>query len=220
MEQILKPEEFLKVISSFITETNDGLAIVDIKKPFIPIVYVNKGFSLITGYSIDDVLGKNFCFLLGQPFQDGCKNKILKSVETKRPFSIECKYLKKDNNLRDALLSFTPVQSNQNDIEYVFIILEDNTDRKLQIEERAKIQAFKVAINSVNDIVFNYMNYLKLFHNNLLQINGELNNYKLQGIMIEFNIEFRKTFETLKKISELSSFKTKKLTEDFEIIDI
>ena len=219
MKQILKPEEFLKVISSFLSQSNDGLAILDVNEPSFPIVYVNNGFSRITGYSADEVIGESLCLILNKNFEDNyCKN-ILKFLENPEPFSIESKYLKKDDNIRDALISFTPVKSAQNEIEYCFLIFEDITDKKIQIENRAKMQALRVVIDSVNDIVFNYMNYLKLFHDNLLQINGELNNNKLQEIMMEFDREFRKTFEALVKISGLSSFKTKRLSKDFEILD-
>lgn len=64
------------------------------------------------------------------------------------------------------------------------------------------------------------MNYLKLFHDRMLEINGELNNNILQEIMIEYEKEFRQTFNALVKISDLSIFKTKFLSKDFEILEI
>lgn len=220
MKQNLNPEEFLKIIALFLSETNDGFAILNMRDPSFPIVYVNKGFSVITGYSAEEVIGKNICFILNNNSEGNCHKKILKALENPVSFSIDSKYLNKDGNIRDALISFTPLQPVEDRIEYVFLIFKDITDKKIQIEERASLNAFRVTIDSVNDILFNYMNYLKLLHDDLLTINGELNSAILQEKMNEFDIEFRKTFDALIKLSDLSSFKTKRLSDDFEILEI
>lgn len=136
MRQILNPEEFLRIVSAYLTETSDGLAILNITRPSFPIVYINKGFSLITGYSVDEVIGESLCFVLGQNLEGDCHKNILKFLEKPEPFSIETQYLKKDNNIRDALISSTPVRGVKDKIENVVLVLEDITEKKYILKKK------------------------------------------------------------------------------------
>ena len=41
----------------------EGITIADAEQPDRPLIYVNKGFELLTGYTADSVLGSNCRFL-------------------------------------------------------------------------------------------------------------------------------------------------------------
>jgi len=43
----------------------EGITIVDARLPDTPLIYVNAGFERLTGYSADEVLGRNCRFLQG-----------------------------------------------------------------------------------------------------------------------------------------------------------
>ncbi|MFA3783427.1 PAS domain S-box protein [Melioribacteraceae bacterium 4301-Me] len=220
MEQILKPEEFLKVIASFLTETHSGLAIIDVKHSLFPFVYVNRGFSKITGYASNEIIGREFGFFLDIRTRNNLITKITAILEKPESFSIDTKIVSKGGKIIDALILFTPVVSYPKDIEHIFLIVDDITDKKARIANEASLKTFKVTIESVNDIVFNYMNYLKVFRDDLLEVNGQINHKRIEELIAEYDVQYRNTFMALTKFESLTSFKTKSLTDDLEIFDL
>ena len=51
---------------------NDGVTVADCSLPDMPLIYVNRAFETLTGYSAQEALGKNCRFLhAGDPEQDG-----------------------------------------------------------------------------------------------------------------------------------------------------
>ena len=44
----------------------EGITIADASRPDMPLIYVNRAFARITGYSVADAIGKNCRFLQGE----------------------------------------------------------------------------------------------------------------------------------------------------------
>ncbi|MCF6270850.1 MAG: PAS domain-containing protein [Melioribacteraceae bacterium] len=220
MEKTLTPEDFLLVISSFFNETKEGVIILDVTQLSFPIVYINKGFCDTTGYSINDVLGKDLSVIFDTHSKDNSYNDHIKNIENPKSFSFISQIVKKDRSIFEAFVSGTPVPSYNKNIEYIFLIIDDISDKKKYIEEKASLKALRVVINTINDVLFNYMNYLKLFQDELVEINDVLNDQQLKKLTKEYKEEYSQIFNALTKFSDLSSFKTKTLSEGFEILDV
>ena len=48
-----------------LAETAVGVTLADVRDPELPLVYVNEAFTRLTGYTSDEVLGRNCRFLQG-----------------------------------------------------------------------------------------------------------------------------------------------------------
>ncbi|GAE36911.1 PAS domain-containing protein [Halalkalibacter akibai] len=75
-----------------------GVLITDIRKKNNPIMYVNKGFEQITGYTQSEVLGKNCNLLQGKDTSDLEINKIKQAIEQEKRINTEILKLPKRPN--------------------------------------------------------------------------------------------------------------------------
>ncbi len=63
---MLPPAEISsELLAQAVDQSLDGITISDALQPDMPLIYVNAGFEKMTGYSADEVLGKNCRFLQG-----------------------------------------------------------------------------------------------------------------------------------------------------------
>ena len=56
-------EEALRLRERAVTATHNGIIVTDATAEDYPIIYVNRGFERITGYSSEEVVGRNARFL-------------------------------------------------------------------------------------------------------------------------------------------------------------
>src|SRR5579864_3564486 len=66
-----------------------GITIADATQPDFPILYVNRAFEKITGYSAQEVLGKNCRFLAGTDHDQKGLNELRRALKEQR----ECRVL-------------------------------------------------------------------------------------------------------------------------------
>ena len=69
--------------------TAEGVVIADCSKHDMPLIYVNNAFTEMTGYSYDEVVGKNCRFLQGPDTDTAAAGKIRKSISAEQPCKIE-----------------------------------------------------------------------------------------------------------------------------------
>jgi PAS domain S-box-containing protein len=55
-----------RLLDRAVTASSNGIVITDPKLPDNPIVYVNPAFERISGYAVEEVLGRNCRFLQGE----------------------------------------------------------------------------------------------------------------------------------------------------------
>nr|AML78993.1 putative LOV domain-containing protein [Carteria crucifera] len=88
----------------------EGITIADPSLPDCPIVYVNDAFVRITGYSREEVLGKNCRFLQGPQTDPTAVHKIREAVQQGKEVTVEILNYRKDGQQFWNLLSLTPVR--------------------------------------------------------------------------------------------------------------
>lgn len=113
-----------------LTATAEGITISDNFQPDNPIVYANEGFERLTGYSKEDVLGKNCRFLQGDQTDPKTIDEIRKSIREERPCSVEILNYRKDGTTFWNLLSITPIRDESGRVTNFLGIQSDITKRK------------------------------------------------------------------------------------------
>ncbi len=124
-----------------VESTSNGVLITDPKLPDNPIVYANPAFQRITGYSAEEVLGRNCRFLQREDRDQPALDEVRKAIEEGRDCRVVVRNYRKDGVLFWQELSISPVRDDQGRITHFVGIQDDVTERKLA-EERLVHQAF------------------------------------------------------------------------------
>ncbi|MER2265575.1 HWE histidine kinase domain-containing protein [Methylobacterium oxalidis] len=117
--------------------TRMPMLITDPNQPDNPIVFVNNAFSKLTGYSHDEIIGKNCRFLQGPQTSKADVAKIRDAIERRVPVEIELLNHKKDGEVFWNRLLISPVFDRDGQLTYFFASQFDVTlerDRLVRIE--------------------------------------------------------------------------------------
>jgi phosphoserine phosphatase RsbU/P len=108
----------------------EGITITDPRLPDNPLIYVNQGFEHLTGYTADEVLGRNCRFLQGRGSDSEAVAAIRGAVRAERPCLVEILNYRKDGSPFWNRLSVTPVRDAEGRTTHFIGIQSDISDRK------------------------------------------------------------------------------------------
>ncbi|WP_009630684.1 GAF domain-containing sensor histidine kinase [Synechocystis sp. PCC 7509] len=137
-EALQKNEDRLRLLESVAVNANDAILITDaepIEHPGPQIVYVNQAFTKMTGYSLEDVLGKTPRLLQGSKTDQDALDKIRVALKAWQPVRVELINYCKDGSEFWVELSITPVTDQKGWYTHWVSVQRDITERK-QIEEK------------------------------------------------------------------------------------
>jgi len=95
-----------------------------------PIIYANQGFTSLTGYVQEDVLGHNCRFLQGEGTDPATVEKVRQAIKNLEPVSVEILNYKKNGEPFWNLLHIDPIYLEDEDKHYFVGIQKDITDFK------------------------------------------------------------------------------------------
>ena len=170
----------LQLQEQAIAATNNGIIIADAQQPDNPVVFVNKAFEIMTGYSIDEVKGRNCRFLQGdEPNQSG-----LKTLRTALKQETACKVIVHNRHKNGSgfwnELSISPIHNTQGKLTHFIGIQMDVTERiqaeknmqQMNRELKSSLQEKEMLLKEIHHRVKNNL----LIVSSLLSWQGELTN--------------------------------------------
>ena len=108
----------------------EGITISDPAQPDNPLIYVNSGFTAITGYSSEEVLGRSCRFLQGPDTGPEAAQAIRQALAEDRPCVVELLNYRKDGSTFWNRLSITPIRNTAGKTTHYIGVLSDITRRK------------------------------------------------------------------------------------------
>ena len=120
-----------------IASVSDGVLITDPNQPDNPIIYSNPAFSRITGYSADEIMGRNCRFLQGPDTDQQAVAQIRHAFAHRQEVTVTLLNYRKNGQPFWNELKIAPIFSEQGDLLYCVGVQTDITDRK-QAEETLK----------------------------------------------------------------------------------
>lgn len=128
-------EDNLRLKDRAIESSINGIVITDARAPDHPIAYANRAFLKITGYSGQEVIGKNPRFLLrGELDQPGLDD-IRAALRAQRPATTVVRSYRKDGSLFWNDMRISPVFSLTGELTHYIGILNDVTEQVRYQEE-------------------------------------------------------------------------------------
>lgn len=130
----------LRLLETALQESHNGVVIANVMHPDQPILYVNRAFEQITGYSASEVIGRNCRMLQGKDNEQPAARQLKEAIAARRSISVLMRNYRKSGELFWNELSLSPVPDPESGvIKYYVGIQHDVTDRR--VAEQQLIQA-------------------------------------------------------------------------------
>ncbi len=138
----------LKLRERAMEATANAIMITDVRAEDKPIVYVNPAFERITGYSADEVIGRNGRFLAGDNLAQPGLEEIRAALRARSEAYAILRNYRKDGAPFWNELYIAPVWGDDGEVEYYVSVINDITERKRQ-EEQLEYQASHDALTGL-----------------------------------------------------------------------
>jgi PAS domain S-box-containing protein len=124
-----------QVLTHILDHCVNGVTLADPDLPDMPIVYANEAFEKITGYTREEVIGRNCRFLQGQNRDEEAHARIRKAIEECQPIEINLRNYKKNGELFYNHLALTPLFDQEGNLIYYLGIQYNVTEQTLAEQE-------------------------------------------------------------------------------------
>lgn len=138
--QKLMSVDELRIRERAIEASTHGIAIIDITKSNQPIIYVNRAFERITGYTEKHAIGKNISQIIGIKIDQVNQKRINLAIREGREETVELESYRKNGEMYWSELSVAPVSDSFSKIRHFVGILNDITQRR-EMEKQLVRQA-------------------------------------------------------------------------------
>lgn len=130
-----------QVLSKILDSCVNGVTLADPDLVDMPLVYVNKAFETITGYSQEETLGKNCRFLQGKDRDQEAVAKLREAIKNKKAIEITLKNYKKNGELFYNHLKMMPLFDSKGNLLYFLGVQYDATEQVKSDEEIKRLRA-------------------------------------------------------------------------------
>jgi|GEM_PF-929032 len=133
-----RKNEQLRLYFNAIDATITGLIITDPNQEDNPIIFCNKAFSELTGYTREETLGRNCRFLQAGDRDQKAKKIIRVALENGEGCSTLLRNYRKDGTVFWNELKISPIKNDRGEIEY-FVGIQNDMTSLIQIQEKLKV---------------------------------------------------------------------------------
>jgi len=118
-----------QVLSSILDECVNGVTLADPDLGDSPIIYANKAFERLTGYSQEEIIGHNCRFLQGEDRDQAGRYDIIEAMKNHEAVEVTLRNYKKDGTLFFNRLKITPLLDRKQRVIYYLGVQYDITDK-------------------------------------------------------------------------------------------
>ncbi|MEG4202435.1 PAS domain S-box protein [Microcoleus sp. Pol7_A1] len=123
----------LRLLESAVTTTNDAVLITEaepINEPGPRILYVNPAFTRMTGYTLEEVVGKTPRFLQGEKTDRASLDRVRTALETWQPIRVDLINYRKDGTEFWVEISIVPIADETGGFTHWVSVHRDISERK------------------------------------------------------------------------------------------
>lgn len=128
------------ILTNILDSCVNGISLADPDQADLPLVYVNKAFEKITGYSSDEAIGKNCRFMQRNEREQVGIEKIKEAIRKKKSVEVILRNFRKNGELFYNHLLISPLFDSTGSLLYYLGI---QYDLSLQIKAEEEIRKLK-----------------------------------------------------------------------------
>ncbi len=129
-----------QVLSTILDSTNNGITLSDPDIEDMPIIYANKSFETMTGYTQSETLGRNCRFLQGDDRNQEARFRLREAIERQLAIEVDIRNYKKSGELFYNHLALTPLFDSNGHLLYYLGVQYDVTE---QIHANQEVERLK-----------------------------------------------------------------------------
>lgn len=129
----MQAEERMRLLESAVENTQDGILITEAKHVDAPgpeLLYVNQAFTRITGYDLDEVIGRTPRLLQGPKTDRSQLDKIKTAIQEQKPVQVELLNYRKNGSEFWVELNIVPIASKSGQVTHWVALQREITERK------------------------------------------------------------------------------------------
>jgi PAS domain S-box-containing protein len=147
MFSVRKDAEIIPEILTRILDTCvNGVTLADPDIEDAPIVYANKRFEEITGYQIDEIIGRNCRFLQSDDRDQEGLRRLREAIKNRQPIEVTLRNYRRDGALFYNKLNITPLFDAQGKLIYFLGVQYDVTE---QVHAETEIGDLKAKLQTI-----------------------------------------------------------------------
>lgn len=135
-----------QVLSAILDECVNGVTLADPDFEDSPIIYANKAFERLTGYSQEEIIGHNCRFLQGEDKDQVGRTQIAEAMKKHEAVEVTLRNYKKDGTLFHNRLKITPLFDRKKRVIYYLGVQYDITS---QVDASNEIKELTALINAM-----------------------------------------------------------------------
>lgn len=124
-----------QVLSKILDSCVNGITLADPDQEDLPLVYANKAFETITGYTQEETIGKNCRFLQGTDRDQKERFQLKEAIMNKQPIEITLRNYRKNGEMFYNHLVITPLFDSHGNVLYYLGVQYDVTQQRRAEEE-------------------------------------------------------------------------------------
>ena len=129
---------FISLLEKAADTTAEGITIGTMFEENQPLIYANQGFERLTGYSVEEVIGRNCRFLQGEKTDEAAVDELRQAIKKGEECTVELLNYRKDGTPFWNRLSISPIKNPKGEVTHYVGIQSDITELK-ETKERLEL---------------------------------------------------------------------------------
>ncbi len=157
MQQLWPASPDMRLLSHALASCVIGVVIADAQHEDFPIVYVNPAFERLSGYSADEIVGRNCRFLQGEDRDQPARHEIHQAYEHGRGLTTVLRNYRKDGTMFYNELTLSPIHDAAGTLTHYLGFQNDVTARELAL--RSEVQAREQLATTLSRMTDGFMSF-------------------------------------------------------------
>jgi len=147
-------EERLRLSERAIAASSNGIVIADARQPDMPLIFVNQAFEQMTGYTAEEVVGRNCRFLQRDDHSQPELDRLRAAIKARESCTVILRNYRQDGTLFWNQLSISPIYDANGTLTHFLGLQNDISEsRRVELERQMAQERLQAVLDAVPGFV-------------------------------------------------------------------